>query len=123
SPTGPPRLDPSSSPICRACGSAGSRATSSRSATGPPDQHPPQFLGAPPRGAFSFPEGIPMPLIDSAVLKVGAGNYFTAPVGTALPTDLKSPGSEWVNMGHTSLEDILAFESEGGEATVLGTLQ
>lgn len=64
-----------------------------------------------------------MPLIDSAVLKVGAGNYFTAPVGTALPTDLKSPGSEWVNMGHTSLEDILAFESEGGEATVLGTLQ
>ena len=64
-----------------------------------------------------------MALIDNAVLTIGAGNYFYAPVGTEAPTDLRSPGVEWENMGHTSLEDIMSIESEGGEPTILGTLQ
>lgn len=64
-----------------------------------------------------------MAINDDATLVIGAGNYFTAPVGTALPTDLLAPGAGWTNVGHTSLEDILAFESEGGDATVIGTLQ
>lgn len=64
-----------------------------------------------------------MALNDAAVLAVNSGNYFTAPVGTAVPEDLTSVGGDWENVGHTSLEDILAIESEGGEATVLGTLQ
>ncbi|MFC4336018.1 phage tail tube protein [Salininema proteolyticum] len=60
---------------------------------------------------------------DSATLVVGSGNYFVAPVGTALPDDLLSPTSPWDNIGHTSLEEILAIEAEGGEATSIGTLQ
>lgn len=64
-----------------------------------------------------------MPLINEATLVVGAGNFFTGPVGTAKPVDLTAPASPWANIGHTSLEDILGFESEGGEATILGTLQ
>jgi len=64
-----------------------------------------------------------VPKIDNATLVIGAGNYFTAPVGTALPVDLLVPGVAWDNVGNTSLEDILAISSEGGEATVLGTLQ
>lgn len=64
-----------------------------------------------------------MAKIDEATLVIGAGNYFTAPVGTPLPTDLLSPGVIWENVGHTSIEDIISISSEGGEATVLGTLQ
>lgn len=60
---------------------------------------------------------------DAATLVIGAGNYFTAPVGTALPASLTAPGSPWASVGHTSLEDIFAISSEGGEATVIGTLQ
>ncbi|TCC19961.1 hypothetical protein [Kribbella sindirgiensis] len=65
-----------------------------------------------------------MPLIDQATLTVGAGNYYTNVVGSELPADLLNPEvGGWSNVGHTSLEDILSISSEGGEATVLGTLQ
>ena len=62
-------------------------------------------------------------LANNATLVVNSGNYFLGPVGTKPPTDLLNPNSPWENMGHTSIEDILALTSEGGEATVLGTLQ
>jgi hypothetical protein len=62
-------------------------------------------------------------LNDNATLVIGSGNYLTAPVGTELPLDLLAPGTPWEAVGHTSLEDILAVTSEGGEATVIGTLQ
>lgn len=64
-----------------------------------------------------------MSVNDDATLVIGAGNYFTAAVDTALPADLLSPGVAWENVGHTSLEDIFNTSSEGGEATILGTLQ
>lgn len=64
-----------------------------------------------------------MALSDTATLVVGAGNFFTAPTGTAIPADLGSISAPWVNVGHTSLEDIFGVTSEGGEATTLGTLQ
>lgn len=64
-----------------------------------------------------------MPLVNKATLVVGAGNFYRAPVGTSFPSDLRAPEAAWVNIGHTSLEDILSFDSEGGEPTVLGTLQ
>ena len=60
---------------------------------------------------------------DAATLVIGAGNFFTAPTGTAIPLDLTAPAAPWVSVGHTSLEDIFGTESEGGEATVIGTLQ
>lgn len=64
-----------------------------------------------------------MSVNDDATLVIGAGNYFTAPVDTALPADLTAPGVAWTNVGHTSLEDIFAISSEGGDATTIGTLQ
>lgn len=64
-----------------------------------------------------------MAVNDAATLVINTGNYLTAPVDTALPVDLRAPGVAWTNVGHTSLEDILSLSSEGGEATVLATLQ
>lgn len=62
-------------------------------------------------------------LNDNATLVVGAGNYFRAPLGTPEPEDLLNLGPEWENLGHTSVEDIMSTESEGGEKTILATLQ
>ena len=64
-----------------------------------------------------------MALDDLAVLKAGAGHFYTAPIGTALPTDLRNPGAGWTHMGHTSVQDILAAQSEGGDVTTLRSLQ
>ncbi|USH45850.1 major tail protein [Streptomyces phage VieEnRose] len=64
-----------------------------------------------------------MALNDDATLVIGSGNYLTAPAGTPIPEDLLSPASPWEAVGHTSLEDIFGITSEGGEATVIGTLQ
>ena len=64
-----------------------------------------------------------MALDNSAVLKVGTGDFYTAPIGSALPADLLTPGVAWEHMGHTSLDDILNSASEGGETTTLGSLQ
>jgi len=61
---------------------------------------------------------------DNATLVVGSGNFYTAPVGTAKPSDLTTvPANPWEAIGHTSLEDIFSFSSDGGDATTLGTLQ
>ncbi|WNV90312.1 hypothetical protein [Umezawaea sp. Da 62-37] len=64
-----------------------------------------------------------MALDDSATLVIDTGNYLTAPTGTEMPGDLLSPASPWETVGHTSLEELLSITSEGGEATVLATLQ
>jgi hypothetical protein len=64
-----------------------------------------------------------MALNNAAVLKVGVGHFYTAPVGTTLPTDLRNPTGPWVHMGHTSVQDILSASSEGGETTTLRSLQ
>lgn len=64
-----------------------------------------------------------MAINDNATLIIGAGNYFKAPVDSALPSDLKQIAAPWENIGHTSLEDIFGMSSEGGEATAIGTLQ
>jgi hypothetical protein len=62
-------------------------------------------------------------LNDNATLVIGSGNYLTAPTGTVMPTDLLAPTSPWEAVGHTSLEEIFGITSEGGDATVIGTLQ
>lgn len=64
-----------------------------------------------------------MALDNTATLKVGTGHFYTAPVGTPIPADLRNPGAEWTHMGHTSVEDILSTSSEGGETTTLRSLQ
>lgn len=64
-----------------------------------------------------------MAINNDATLVVGGGNFFTAPVDTALPLDLSAPEVAWINVGHTSLEDIFSVTSDGGDATTIGTLQ
>lgn len=65
-----------------------------------------------------------MPLIDQATLAVGTGHYYTGDVDAPFPTDLLNvPAAAWSEIGHTSIEDIISFDSEGGDASSLGTLQ
>lgn len=60
---------------------------------------------------------------DASVFKIGTGHFYRAVSGTDAPTDLTTIDPAWSEIGHTSLEDILAFASDGGDATTLGTLQ
>lgn len=62
-------------------------------------------------------------LNDAATLIVASADYWTAPVGTPLPSDLLVPGGAWRKVGHTAAEDIWSAESEGGEATLITTLR
>lgn len=68
-----------------------------------------------------------MALDDTAVLAPSTGHFYTAVYNAttpvAMPADLAAPGVSYTEVGHTSLEDILSSASEGGDATVLGTLQ
>jgi len=64
-----------------------------------------------------------MTIDNTKVLKVGTGHFYTAPVGTAIPADLRNPGGTWTEVGHTSVQDILSASSEGGETTTLRSLQ
>jgi hypothetical protein len=68
-----------------------------------------------------------MAVVDNATLVIGTGNYFIAPYNAvtpqALPADLTTIPSPWEAIGHTSLDEVISFTSEGGEATTVGTLQ
>lgn len=65
-----------------------------------------------------------MGLHDDATLNVSTGDVWIHDVGTAFPGDISDPAaSGWTRVGHTSVDDILSISSEGGETTVLQTLQ
>jgi hypothetical protein len=67
-----------------------------------------------------------MALSDTATLAVGTGHFWLSPTNTAPPATLAAllaPASPWAEVGHTSLENIIAFSSDGGDVTTLGTLQ
>lgn len=64
-----------------------------------------------------------MPLVDNATFIPDGGHYYSAPVGTELPEDLLTPGAAWDEFGHTDLETPMTPTSEGGDKTVVGTLQ
>jgi hypothetical protein len=64
-----------------------------------------------------------MPLNDDATLSVGTGRFYLGPVGTDYPADPLAVPNVWTDVGHTALEEFLTFEAEGGEPTVLATLQ
>lgn len=53
----------------------------------------------------------------------GLGHFYTAPVGTPAPSDPTNPGSAWKDVGNTPIDDILTFDSDGGEETLISTLQ
>lgn len=60
---------------------------------------------------------------DEAVIKISTAHFYMAPSGTAAPLDPLNPESPWEDIGHTTLENILSMTTEGGERTVLGSLQ
>lgn len=64
-----------------------------------------------------------MALNDAATLVVGKAHYFTAEPGTAKPADYTSISGGWEEIGHTDIDEVLGTSSEGGDVTVLGTLQ
>lgn len=62
-----------------------------------------------------------MALDDAAVIIPGTGFVYTAPAGTAAPTDFENPESPWEDLGHTSIEDGLTITKDGGDSNILGT--
>lgn len=67
-----------------------------------------------------------MALNNASTLVVKTGRFYIAPVGTPAPSDnasILAPTTPWEELGHTSVEDILSWATEGGEATTLGSLQ
>ena len=64
-----------------------------------------------------------MPLVDDQVYIPGSGKLWTAPVGTARPSDLVTVPAPWDNLGHSSIEDGITIGREGGDSEVLGTWQ
>jgi len=65
-----------------------------------------------------------MAIDDEAVLLPAIGHYYLAPAtDQALPVNLLAPGTPYVDLGHTSLEDPFGLSSEGGDVEVKGTWQ
>jgi len=67
-----------------------------------------------------------MALNNASTLVVKTGRFYIAPEGTEAPADkagLLAPDTPWEELGHTSVEDILSWATEGGESTTLGSLQ
>lgn len=74
-----------------------------------------------------------MALTDGAVLVPGIGHIFTGTVGsatkwalsdlTAFAANTATVPSGWVNLGHTSIDNVLVFGQDGGDTTVKGSWQ
>ncbi|WP_405960614.1 hypothetical protein OG235_24785 [Streptomyces sp. NBC_00024] len=67
-----------------------------------------------------------MPLQDDAPLVPGTGYLYLADPDTAKPTDITdplSPGSPWVNFGHTSRDEMPEFGRDGDDPTTIGSWQ
>ncbi|MCQ9385117.1 phage tail tube protein [Brevibacterium moorei] len=60
---------------------------------------------------------------DDAVIAISTAHFYTAPPGTPAPTNPNKVDTPWEDVGHTTLEDILSMSTDGGDKTVLGTLQ
>ena len=67
-----------------------------------------------------------MAINDTSTLVVKTGRFYVNEVGTEAPAALDRASlatDGWEELGHTSLEDILSWATEGGETTTLGSLQ
>ena len=64
-----------------------------------------------------------MALNANAVLKPTRLDAYFGEVGLEKPADLKNPGASWEHVGHSTMEDILSQNTEGGESTQLGSIQ
>ena len=67
-----------------------------------------------------------MAINDTSTLVVKTGRFYVNEVGAPAPAALDRASlltAGWEELGHTSLEDILSWATEGGETTTLGSLQ
>ncbi len=67
-----------------------------------------------------------MPISDNATLVPAGGYIFLAPTDTEKPitiTDPLAPGVKWVNIGHTSLDDLPEFARDGDDPETKGSWQ
>jgi hypothetical protein len=73
-----------------------------------------------------------MTLDNTAVMRPGTGHFLLRTASTASPSfadleafvaDTTDLPTGCVDLGHTSLNDVLAFEQDGGESTVIGSWQ
>lgn len=67
-----------------------------------------------------------MALNHKALFKVATGRFYWSPTAKTMPTNFDHAAMEaagWIDLGHTSLEDIMPTSAEGGETDSLGTLQ
>jgi hypothetical protein len=62
-------------------------------------------------------------LNDDATLVISTGHFYTAPVNSAMPDIDTAITTPWAEVGHTSLDNVIGISSDGGDATVIGTLQ
>lgn len=60
---------------------------------------------------------------SAAVIVPGEGHFYIAATSATKPTGTGVPASPWVEVGHTSYEDPMTVEREGGEVTVLPSWQ
>ncbi|MFB7672947.1 hypothetical protein ACFC26_16215 [Kitasatospora purpeofusca] len=67
-----------------------------------------------------------MSLDDATTIIPGTGYLYLAPADTAKPvsiTDPLEPGSPWVNLGHTSRDNMPSMTRDGDDPTTLGSWQ
>lgn len=73
-----------------------------------------------------------MSLNDDALFTAAKGYIFAAPVGTAAPTPTEIgafdpqvglTGTSWINLGHTSRDELPEFGFDGGDSETKGTWQ
>ncbi len=64
-----------------------------------------------------------MALDDDSVLNISTGHLYRGAVGALFLADPRAPGVAWTELGHSSPDDILTFSSDGGDSTVLSSLQ
>lgn len=65
-----------------------------------------------------------MPLNDDAYTIPASGHVYTAPRGTAIPADLRTPGGAWEEPGHVGTEEndgVPEFPFDGGDVTTKGS--
>ena len=63
---------------------------------------------------------------DAALLKPSGVHFYTAEVGTERPLTYETlikPPAGWTEVGHTSADNLVDFQYEGGERTTLATAQ
>lgn len=64
-----------------------------------------------------------MALDGTKVFLPAEGHFYLAPVGTPYPAAPTAPAAPYVEIGHTQRDSPFTTSYEGGEQTVLGTLQ